>query len=308
MEPWTFTHICDMQPGSPKSFRYNPRFMENWQTALNQLNCIESDLLLIGGDLTRDGSIHDYEFEAIRSELNTLSYPYYAIPGNMDTGNKHTLAKGATGRDDPSLGVSAKQLDRFAEFFGQFPWSFVHKNVRFSGFYAAIAGSGLPHEKQMWDWLEDELPRLTNTKHHVMTMHYALFIDDINEPKWDLTQQHEYNNWYFTIDPPHRLRIFEALKVAKVNMVLSGHIHCRRPVHQIDGIRFFKCAGIAMPQCRDKWEDGDPQLGFYCFHVTEDSITESFIPLTYQSQADGAYGPGGHPSVDQRDYSLAWEP
>ncbi|MFP6718710.1 MAG: metallophosphoesterase [Candidatus Poribacteria bacterium] len=245
MEPWTFTHICDMQPGSPKSFRYNPRFMENWQTAFNQLNCVKTDLLLVGGDLTRDGAIHDYEFEAIQSELNTLSYPYYAIPGNMDTGNKHALVKGAMGRDDPSLGVTAKQLDRFSKFFGQFPWSFVHKNVRFSGFYAASAGSGLPHEKQMWHWLEDELPRLTTAKHHVMTMHYALFIDHINEPKWDLTKQHEYHNWYFTIDPPHRLRIFEALKAAKVNMVLSGHIHCRRPVYQIDGIRFFKCAGIA---------------------------------------------------------------
>ena len=58
----------------------------------------------------------------------------------------------------------------------------------------------------------------------------------------------------------------------------------------------------------DKWEDGDPQLGFYRFHVEEDSITESFVPLTYESQVDGAYGPSAHPSIEQRDYSLAWEP
>ena len=54
-------------------------------------------------------------------------------------------------------------------------------------------------------------------------------------------------------------------------------------------------------------KDGDLRLGFYCFHVGKDTITESFVPLTYESQADGGYGPGGHPSIDQRDYSLAWE-
>ncbi len=33
MEPWSFLHICDMQPGSPRSFRFNQRNMDNWQTA-----------------------------------------------------------------------------------------------------------------------------------------------------------------------------------------------------------------------------------------------------------------------------------
>ena len=62
-----------------------------------------------------------------------------------------------------------------------------------------------------------------------------------------------------------------------------------------------------MPQYLDKWEDGDLRLGFYCFHVGKDTITESFVRLTFESPADGGYGPGGHPSSDQRDYSLAWE-
>ena len=53
-------------------------------------------------------------------------------------------------------------------------------------------------------------------------------------------------NIIITIDPPHQLRIFEALKVAKVDIMLSDHIHCRRPVFQINSIRFFKCAGIVL--------------------------------------------------------------
>ena len=307
MKPWTFIHACDMQPGSPRSFRFNPRFMENWQTARKQLAEMAADLMLVGGDLTRDGSIHDFELETIKAELDALPYPYHAIPGNMDTGNKHASVDGATGREDTRLNVTAEQLNRFTKFFGAFPWSFVHKDVRFSGFYAAVAGSGLPHETQMWDWLENELPKASRAKHHIMMMHYPLFIDDINEPTWDLTHSDEYTAWYFSINQPHRSRIFDAFKSTGVEMVVSGHIHCRRAVQEIDGIRFFKCAGIAMPQWATKWEDGHPRLGFYRFDVTEDGIIDTFIPLTFESQAEGAYGPGGHPKPEQRDYAMAWE-
>ena len=64
---WDFIHICDLQPGSSRSFRFDPRMMENWQTALTQLSELNADLLLVGGDLTRAGNLHDFEFEVIRS-------------------------------------------------------------------------------------------------------------------------------------------------------------------------------------------------------------------------------------------------
>ena len=68
--------------------------MENWQTALAQLSELNADLLLAGGDLIRDGSLHNIEFEVICSELELLLYPYCAITGNMNTGNKHADAGG----------------------------------------------------------------------------------------------------------------------------------------------------------------------------------------------------------------------
>ena len=307
MQPWTFLHICDMQPGSPRSYRFNPRYRENWETALKQLAEIDADLVLVGGDLTRDGYIHDYELETVRSELQSLPYPFFAVPGNMDTGNKHAHQGGGTGRDDRSLNVTAEQLDRFTTFFGEFPWTTLHKNVRFSGLYAALAGSGLPHEERMWKWLEEELPAAPRADHHVMIMHYTLFVNEMSEETWDLTDGKVYADWYFSIDKPERLRMFEALKASGVSLVLSGHIHCRRPAQEVDGVRFIKCPGIAMPQWNTKWEDGDPRLGFMRFEVTDEGIQETFVPLTYESEAEGAYGPGGHPPPEDRDYSLAWE-
>ncbi|HCK11799.1 MAG TPA: hypothetical protein DHW45_18130 [Candidatus Latescibacteria bacterium] len=308
VEPWFFLHVCDLQPGSKRSFRFNPAQHENGMAAYRMLGEISNaDLLLVGGDLTRDGSIHDFEFEEAKAKLDALPYPYHAIPGNMDTGNKHTAVLGATGRDDPRLNVSAGPLDRFAKFFGDFPWSFKHKNVRFSGFYAALAGSGLPHEDRMWNWLENELPSLESTDHHVMNTHYTLFVDDLNEPNWDITKEEEYQKWYFSIDQPHRSRMFEAFKKSNVEIVTSGHIHCRRPGQVVDGIRFYRCAGIAMRQWPNAWPDAEPSLGFYRFDVAVDGIKETFIPLDYESTAEGAYGKGGHPRPEERDYSLAME-
>ena len=308
MDSWSFLHVSDLQPGSRRSFRFNPSQNENGMTAYQQLEAIDDvDLLIVGGDLTRDGSIHDFEYEEARAKLEALSYPYYAIPGNMDTCNKHTSLDGATGREDPRLNVTEHQLDNFAKFFGEYPWSFVHKNVRFSGFYAAVAGSGFPQEARMWEWLENELPNLDPAEHHVMNMHYTLFFDELNEPNWDITKKEEYQRWYFTIDNPHRARMFDAFKKSNVGIVTSGHIHCRRPEQIIEGIRFYRCAGIAMRQWEDAWPNAEPALGFYRFDVRETGITDTFIPLEFESKAQGAYGLGGHPRAEERDYSLAWE-
>lgn len=302
MKPWTFICACDMQPGSPRSFRFRAQHRENWETALAQLHEEEADLLLVGGDLTRDGSIHDFEYEELKSELGSLPYPFYAVPGNMDTGNKHSKIEHRRSHAE----VTAEQLDRFAQAFGSFPWSFVHRNVRFSGMYAALAGSGLPHEERMWRWLE-ELSTLPRADHHVMVMHYALFIDDVNEETWDLTDDGQYHSWYFSIDREPRLRMFEAMKAAGVELVLSGHIHCRKPEQVFDGVRFLKCAGIAFPQWGDHWPDGDPTLGYHRFEVDDGGITETFVPLRTESTSGEGYGPGGHPDPEERDYSLAWQ-
>jgi hypothetical protein len=279
--------------------------LENWHIARNQIIKLNPELMVIGGDVTRDGSIHDFEFEEMKESLDNMHIPYYAIPGNMDTGNKHTDKQGPNPeRDDIGLNVTSEQLRRFSRYFGEFPWSYVHKNVRFSGFYAALADSGLPEEERMWQWLDD-LQNLPPARHHIMTMHYALFIDEFGEPNFDITQQESYPAWYFGIDQPHRWRIFEAFKMGNVDLVFSGHIQCRRPVQIMDGIRFYKSPGIPFSQFADRWPDGDPTLGFYHCRVTDDEVEVMFIPLERESTATGGWGKGGHIKPEDRDYSLA---
>jgi len=305
MDKWNFVTLCDMQPGSRRSFRFNPKYLENWQTVRKQIIDLKPEYLIIAGDLTRDGSCHDFEFEEMKYSIDSMKIPYKAIPGNMDTGNKHTNLQGPKPeRDDIGLNVTSEQLQRYSRFFGEFPWSFVYKNVRFSGFYEALAGSGLPEEAVMWRWL-DELKNLTPAQHHVMINHYALYIDDMDEPNADITDPESYTNWYFGIDKPYRSRIFDAYKAANVNVVFSGHIHCRRPAQIVNGIKFIKSPATAFSQWDDRWEDGDPNLGFFLCIVSDKDIDMEFIQLEKVSTATGAWGKGGHVRPEDRDYSFA---
>jgi len=139
MQPCKFIHVADMQPGSPKSFRYQSHLIDNWKTAKAQIQSLAPELVLVGGDLTRDGNVHRFELEEMKAELDELGCPYYAVPGNMDTGNKHARIEGLH-RSNPSqcrdteLNVTSGQLQQFADVFGPLCWSADHKNVRFSGF------------------------------------------------------------------------------------------------------------------------------------------------------------------------------
>ncbi|MCE9591495.1 MAG: metallophosphoesterase [Planctomycetes bacterium] len=303
--PWSFVHINDTQAGSPRSYRYKPALLENEQTAFAQIKKINPDFMLFGGDLTRDGVLHDFEYEEMHERLTRLGVPYHAIPGNTDVGNKHTDKQGAfANRRDIECNMEAGRLEKFASVFGEFPWTFVHKGVRFTGYYEAVVGTGLPQEAKLWAFLE-HLSTLPHERDHVVVNHYAMFIDDMNEPNFDITDNEQYLGWYFGISLPHRARLFDLMKRAGVTMVFSGHIHCRCS-QVVDGVRLYKTASTGFPQWVDHFPGGDGTLGFYRCDVTESGITQVFVPLEKISTDARSYGPGGHPTPEMRDYSLAW--
>ncbi|MFP4499548.1 MAG: metallophosphoesterase family protein [Candidatus Hydrogenedentota bacterium] len=304
-EPWTFIHVTDIHVGSPRSFRFAPAWNENWQTARKQIVDRKPDLLLVGGDLTRDGSIHRFELEAIKADLDALPFPYHVTPGNMDTGNKHTGKQGVRkNRDDLALNMTSAQLKQFEDVFGPHCWTFLHKNVRFSSFCDMVAGSGLPEEAPFWEWMEAQEDAAQATC-HVWMMHSALFTETLDEPNYDIADPDEYLNWYFGVDEPHRSRIMKTLKATGADLLLSGHVHCRR-WREAEGVRFHINPSTAFKQWGGHWPDGDDSLGFVEYTVSAGDITAEYIPLAAESHAKG-YGPGGHPKPEERDYTIAWE-
>jgi len=307
-ENWTFTHACDLHLGSPRSYRFDPSRNKNWATARHQMVAMDPDLILIGGDLTRDGDTHEWEYDMVSQDLESLPFPAYIIPGNQDVGNKHAVVQGGMddGRDDLALNLRSDRLAIFASYFGPVCWTFMHRQVRFTGFYDAVFGSGLPEEDRLWAMLE-RLPSLPPADHHVVVMHYALLIDELNEADFDPTRRDEYLPWYFSVSEPHRSRLVDLLTAAKVDLVFSGHIHRRRPVQHLEGFRYFQAAAVGgRPQWDEKWADGDPTIGFYRCDVSKAGIEVTFVPVKPVSTETG-YGPFGHPPRDERDYSVAWE-
>lgn len=294
MTPWTFAFVSDIHVGTPRSYRYAPAWNANWRTARQQIIDLDPEFLLVGGDLTRDGSTHRYEMEQIKADLDSLPFPVHIIPGNHEVGNKY--------HPDSSVSIQPDYVALYRSVFGSSQWSFVHRDVRFSGFDSFLAGSGLPEEAEMWAWLEaqrDQPP----AKHHVWIMHQALFVNELNEPNWDITE--DRNAWYFSVDEPYRSRIMDVFRATGATLVITGHIHCRRQ-EVADGILFQYAPATAFPQWADRWPDGDATLGFLRCEVSDAGIEPHFVPLAEQSTESG-YGPGGNPALEGRDYSVAWQ-
>ncbi len=305
MEPWTFVHATDIHIGSPRSFRYAPAWNANWQTARRQIIAMQPDLLLVGGDLARDGNIHRWELESVKTDLDTLPFPYHVIPGNMDTNNKHTRISGQEpGRDDMDLNVAMPDYDNYRAVFGRPWWTLVHKEVRFTGLGGMSLGSGLPLEGELWAFLES-LADLPRPRYHIWLTHYPPFTQSPDEPNWDITDREQYREWYFDLDQPYRGRLLEIMRATGATRVLSGHTHVRKQLAAY-GIHFDVGASTAFTQAGPNWPDGDHTLGFQRYDVTDSGIAYTFVPLAEVSTAKG-YGPGGHPRPDQRDYSKAWE-
>jgi hypothetical protein len=305
MTRWTFVFATDIHVGSPRSFRFQPAWNENWRTARGQIVRIAPELLLLGGDLARDGRLHRFELEAVKTDLDALPFPRRVVPGNMDTGNKHTARQGPrSDRDDLDLNLTSRDLANWSAVFGPAWWTFVHRGVRFTGICDMLAGSGLPEEKAFWLWMQG-LSALPRAERHVWVMHSPLFIADLHEPDFDIADPEWYLSWYFGVDEPQRGRITRVMKETGVELVLSGHVHCRK-THWAEGIRFEIGPSTAFSQWGERWPDGDPALGFLRCDVTEAGIEPAFVPLDRLSTAAG-YGPGGHPLSRLRDYSIAWE-
>lgn len=307
-DTWTFLHACDSHMGTPRSYRFRPAINQRWGVIRDQMSRIEAEFLIHGGDLTRDGDIHEFEYQQARDDLDALPFPTFVIPGNMDVGNKHTERRGTKRPwDDTKLQMTAERLDLFSSYFGPANWSFLFRGVRFTGFFAGVAGSGLPHEQRLWRMLE-RLADQPADGQHVAMMHYWPFMESLDEPEWDITQVEQYDNWYFSIDRPHRLRLWELLKAAGVDVLFCGHVHTGRPVQVVDGIRVYRSpAGGNTSQLEDRWPDAETRAGFHRCDVSPNGIEVTFVPGTDQCDEFGTFGPWGHPSPEERDYSIATE-
>lgn len=296
LSPWSFVHVSDIHVGSPRSYRFQPAWNENWQTARRQIQSLVPDLVLVGGDLTRDGATHVEELTGIRDDLAAMGPECLIIPGNHEVGNKWS--------PDSSVAISSAYLRRYASVFGSSEWSVVRgagiNRVRFTGIDAFKLGSGLPEEAELRSWLDAQSAD-DSCSNHVWIIHPALFADRFDEADFD--RHVDRVPWYFGLNKVDRDYLWSVMRRTGVTHVISGHIHCRRHL-VVDGVQIHLAPATAFPQWGDRWSDGDDRLGFLHFAVAEGKLTSRFVPLETISALPG-YGPGGNPPVAGRDYSVA---
>jgi hypothetical protein len=305
-DSWHFIYVTDMQPGSPRSYRFRPAFLENWITAREQIIDLNPEFILVGGDITRDGTLHTWELEEMKDDLDSMGIPYHAIPGNMDVGNKFTDVEGPyDNRHDTEICITSELIRQYESVFGPSHWSHVHENLRVSGFCDMLLGSGLPEEAKLLAWLDEQRTQ-PKSEHHIWLMHSALFIEDAGEPIFDIREREQYHHWYFTVTQEYRSMLLDLFRETSTDRVITGHIHCRKD-HRVGRIHFDLAPATSFSQWKDWWPDGDPTLGFYEFGVNEGGLHKTFVPLARLSGRTDGYGPGGHPLPGARDYSMAWE-
>lgn len=305
-DAFNFVYAADLQPGSPRSFRYHAAWLDNWLTARQQIINAKPEFMVLGGDLTRDGFYHDFEFDEMKASLDSMNIPYHAIPGNMDVGNKFSKNHGAfEDYDDRLINISSERLSAFERFFGSSNWTFTCGKLRITGFCDMLLGSGLPEEETLRKFLES-LPLLPPAENHFILTHYAIFIQSPNEPDYDITSKEQYDEWYFNINKSDREFLLECFKKAGVSRVLTGHVHCRREV-VYDGIVFDFAPSTTFGQYGGRWPDGDDRPGFYLFKVNGTEIDKEFIPTAPLSDNKDAFGRYGHVVKDQIDYSASKE-
>lgn len=296
-----FIYAADLQPGSPYSFRFRPAFLENWQAARAQIMALKPDFLLLGGDLTRDGYYHDFEFAEMRDSLDAMHIPWHAIPGNMDVGNKFSAVAGPIpGRDDREICFAGERLAAFERHFGASCWTFTRGQVRFSGCCDMLLGSGHPREAELREFVRG-LAAYSPCRHHLFLTHYAVFMRTPDEPQPDITDPKQYYEWYFSLNQEDRCFMLEHLSRAGVTRLLSGHIHCRRE-STWNGMTFDYAPSTTFGQYADKWPDGDSTPGFYLFEASPDSLTKTFVPTAPLSTRTDFFGQGGHVGRRQISY------
>jgi 3',5'-cyclic AMP phosphodiesterase CpdA len=192
-------------------------FWDNWCRACDVVNRLAPDAVIVSGDLCINGPDSDAEVAFARQALGRLKPPVHAIPGNHDVGDE------PPGQEAGQI-IDAYRLQRWTSVFGTDRFAFDLGGWRVLGINAQLLGSGLAQETEQDVWLDGELDR--SSQPIMLALHKPLLLQSADEAEMTAS----------SVNPEPRARLLRRLKTAPVQLVVSGHLHCRRDVVR-DGLR-----------------------------------------------------------------------
>jgi 3',5'-cyclic AMP phosphodiesterase CpdA len=198
--PFFIIQVTDPQFGMFESDKGFSKETELYEKAVNAINRLNPDFVVITGDLVnnKDDRSQIAEFKRITANINS-KIPVYYSPGNHDIGQS----------------PEQKDIDLFVSDYGHDRFSFKHKKSYFIGLNSCIIKSTTPVlEELQYNWLKEKLSKTGKVKQIIVFCHYPLFLNSSDEPEA-----------YFNIPPETRNRYLSLFKEYNVKALFAGHLH-----------------------------------------------------------------------------------
>ena len=206
-QDFSFVQLCDPQ-GKWKNFK----------TAVDQINQLKPDFVLLCGDLLKDPKEKAFaEFNMIKAGFKM---PVYCVAGNHDIG----------GKGDP------KHLAMYRKEIGKDYYSFEHKGIVFVGINTQLWKVPIKRENEKHDaWLKATLDSLRKKKKKIVLFgHHPFFLKKADEKE---TKRN--------LPVAKRAEMLDLIKEYDVVAFLTGHTH-RRIIRKHNDIPLVTAGAISL--------------------------------------------------------------
>jgi 3',5'-cyclic AMP phosphodiesterase CpdA len=198
-DSFTIIQITDPQFGFFENNKGFAKESELYRKAIDAINNIAPDFVVITGDLVNDMNDRAQiaEFKKITS---LIGCPVWYSPGNHDIG----------------LPPTEESMRAFVKDYGHDRFSLKHKKSLFIGLNSCLIKPGETQaEAEQFRWLEKELSKKGKKANNILVfVHYPFFITEPAEPEA-----------YFNIAPAIREKYFRLFSKYGVDAVFAGHLH-----------------------------------------------------------------------------------
>jgi len=222
-----------------------------YRAAIDAVNALGPDFVVIGGDMIDDPSSQDQldELLTITAGLDS-SIPAYWVPGN------HDIAPDTIAPTDDSI-------DRYRQVFGPDYYAFEVNGTHFIVMDTVVFDQpqNVPnHLEEQFRFLEEELGRARESDHIVLFGHHPLFVDSADEP-----------DSYWNIPRERRARLLRLIHEYGVEIAFAGHLH--RNAEARDGnFRVVASGPVGIPL-------GNDPSGLRIVNIGPDRIAHEYLPI-----------------------------
>ena len=239
-KPFSFIQLCDTQLGMG-GYEHD---IATFKQAVKQINGLNSDFVVICGDLVNDASDSTYvDFKQI---MKGLKIPCYVAAGNHDVGNV----------------PNDSTLQFYRETIGEDYYKFEHKDNSFVVINTQLLKVDVEKESDKHNnWFKETMVSHKEKGQPVFVIgHYPLYTVSPDE------EEH-----YFNIPKVKRKDMLKLFKENNVVAYLSGHTH-RSTINNYENIQLV--SGETTSKNLDSLS-----LGFRHWKVSSDTIKHHFVKL-----------------------------